>query len=585
MEQDAQSCGPPLTYGDDPRITRVGRFLRRTKIDELPQLINVLKGDMSLVGPRPEVAHYVEMFRADYEEILQVRPGITDPASLKYRDEASGLAQASDPERAYVERVLPEKIRLAKEYVAQASFGLDLMILAKTLYTCLGDRLGGCARTVQGIWRRALAGLSPQTGRLQRERGKPMSILAEVQSDMKIPFFRPSVSEPEIAEVVACLRSGWLTTGPRTKQFEDDFAAAVVARHAVAVNSCTAALHLAVEALGLSQGQAVLVPTMTFAASAEVARYRRRPRFGRLRSDHLEHGPRRCPTEDCRPESRPHAVGSVAPRSGNHSGARGWADDGRRCGRLLRPAPRLVGGRGRGHAFPAAFRADSAAPWRRCGQDTAAITCFSFYSNKTITTGEGGMATTDDQTLADRMRQMSLHGLSHDAWKRYAGSHSWDYRIVAPGYKYNLTDIAAALGVGQLKRAEEMRSEREAIAHRFRGELSDLGQLELPPDPPDRIHSWHLFAIRLRPDKLSIDRNTFIERLRETGVGCSVHWRPLHLHPYYMETFGWRPEQFPVATPVWQRLISLPIFPGMRDDEQEHVIRSIRLLCQRFSVG
>jgi perosamine synthetase len=235
------------------------------------------------------------------------------------------------------------------------------------------------------------------------------------------------------------------------------------------------------------------------------------------------------------------------------------------------------------HAFPAAYRRGPDCPWRRCGENTAAATCFSFYANKTITTGEGGMAVTDQPQLADRIRQMSLHGLSHDAWKRYAGNHAWDYRIVAPGYKYNLTDIAAAIGIQQLKRAEALRLERELIAGYYREALGDLEQLELPPAPADRVHAWHLFPIRLRLEKLSIDRNRFIELLQGHGVGCSVHWRPLHLHPYYQEAFGWQPEHLPAASSVWQRLVTLPLFPGMRPEEQQYVVRVVRELCTRHA--
>jgi perosamine synthetase len=233
------------------------------------------------------------------------------------------------------------------------------------------------------------------------------------------------------------------------------------------------------------------------------------------------------------------------------------------------------------HAFPSAWRPSPDDPWQMCGDNTSAVSCFSFYANKTITTGEGGMAVTGDAELADRIRLMSLHGLSHDAWGRYSGGGSWDYKIIAPGYKYNLTDIAAAIGIHQLERAEEMRLKREEIAHRYLQELSDVEEIELQHDDINRIHSWHLFPIRLRLEKLSIDRNEFMEKLKEDGIGCSVHWRPLHLHPYYQETFGWRPEDFPVATPMWERLISLPIFPGMTDDEVAYVIQSIRKICAR----
>jgi len=211
------------------------------------------------------------------------------------------------------------------------------------------------------------------------------------------------------------------------------------------------------------------------------------------------------------------------------------------------------------------------------------VACFSFYANKTMTTGEGGMAVTADAALAARMRMMSLHGLSQDAWGRYSGGASWDYRILAPGYKYNLTDIAAALGIPQLARAEEMRVQREGVARFYREQLSGIAEIELPPEDENRIHAWHLFPIRLRLDRLSIDRDRFLELLKQSGVGCSVHWRPLHLHPYYQETFGWRPEQFPVATAVWQRLVSLPLFPGMREEEREHVVATVRELCSRHS--
>jgi len=231
------------------------------------------------------------------------------------------------------------------------------------------------------------------------------------------------------------------------------------------------------------------------------------------------------------------------------------------------------------HAFPAAYRRQPDAPWRRCGENTSAAACFSFYANKTMTTGEGGMAVTDDDSLAARMRQMSLHGLSHDAWKRYAGNSAWDYRIVAAGFKYNLTDIAAAIGNSQLHRAEEMRCDREAIAREYRRAFADLEQIELPPDPADRIHSWHLFPIRLNLDELSIDRDQFIEEIRRRGVGCSVHWRPLHLHPYYEETFGWRQEHLPVASHAWTRIISLPLFPGMSAEERQYVVRVVQETC------
>jgi len=234
------------------------------------------------------------------------------------------------------------------------------------------------------------------------------------------------------------------------------------------------------------------------------------------------------------------------------------------------------------HAFPAAWRRNGDEAWQRCGEGTSHITCFSFYANKTITTGEGGIAVTGDQELADRMRMMSLHGLSHDAWERYSGSGSWDYKIQAPGYKYNLTDIAAAIGVNQLARAEEMREQRQTIAIQYAQALAEVEEIELPPVNHNRIHSWHLFPIKLKLNLLSVTRNEFLDELKRLGIGCSVHWRPLHLHPYY-QSLGWTPEQFPNASQVWHRLVSLPIFPGMAFEEISYVVRSIKHLSVKYS--
>jgi dTDP-4-amino-4,6-dideoxygalactose transaminase len=403
---------------------------------------------------------------------------------------------------------------------------------------------------------------------------------------MKVPFFRPDISEAEVDEVVQALRSGWLTTGPRVRRFEEEFAAAVGGSHAVAVNSCTAALHLAVEALGLKAGEAVLVPTMTFAASAEVIRY-----LGAipvlvdcdpvtLNMDLSDAARRLADLSAGRlPASIPRgsrAVGVIPVHVG------GWMMDTDALGAWAE-ARRLWVVEDAAHAFPASWRRGPDGPWRRCGEKTAAVSCFSFYANKTITTGEGGMAITEDADIARRMRMMSLHGLSQDAWDRYSGGRSWDYRIVAPGFKYNLTDLAAAIGIQQLARAEAMRRQREEVAERFLAAFEDVEELELPAHGTDRIHSWHLFPIRLRLDRLSADRNTFLDELKEKGVGCSVHWRPLHLHPYYQETFGWRPEDLPVATAVWERLISLPLFPGMTAEEIGHVIETVKGLCGRYA--
>lgn len=403
-----------------------------------------------------------------------------------------------------------------------------------------------------------------------------------------VPFLRPNLGEEEISEVLDTLRSGWLTSGPKVKRFEAEFAAAVNAKHAVALNSCTAALHLAVEALSLKAGEGVLVPTMTFAATAEIIRY-----SGGIPvlvdCDPVTHN---MDLDDAELKLEQLKAGKVkASLPGDM--------------RVVGIIPVHVGGlmmnvdaiqrfaakhnlwvvEDAAHAFPAAWRRGPESAWKQCGENTARVSCFSFYANKTITTGEGGMATTDDSELADRIRLMSLHGLSHDAWGRYSGGNSWDYRIIAPGFKYNLTDIAASIGIGQLARAEQMRRERESIAHYYLQKLADVEEIELPAADPNRIHSWHLFPLKLRLESLSIDRNTFMGELKTAGISCSVHWRPLHLHPYYEQAFGWRSNDFPVATAEWPRLISLPIFPGMTEHEIGHVIDAVQNVCAEHSIG
>jgi dTDP-4-amino-4,6-dideoxygalactose transaminase len=401
---------------------------------------------------------------------------------------------------------------------------------------------------------------------------------------LQVPFFRPSLGDQEVNEVVETLRSGWLTSGPRVKRFEDRFAEAVGATNAVAVNSCTAALHLAVEALGLKAGQGVLVPTMTFAATAEVVRYQ-----GAIPV-----------LVDCDPLTLNLDLGDAARKLESLQATGKHTAKATRMGGIM---PVHVGGLmmdlGRlqefarayklwvvedaAHAFPAGWRADNKQSWQQRGNGSGTVTCYSFYANKTITTGEGGMAVTNNAKLARRIRLMSLHGLSHDAWGRYSANGNWDYKIVAPGYKYNLTDVAAAIGIHQLDRAETMRREREAIAMRYCAALAGVEQIELPADDDDRIHSWHLFAIKLRLKRLTISRDEFINELKRAGVGCSVHWRPLHLHPYYQKTLGWRAKDFPIATAMWKRLISLPIFPGMRGEEIEHVTRTVKRICTRHA--
>lgn len=419
------------------------------------------------------------------------------------------------------------------------------------------------------------------TARLKGEESERRRPVRSSNAD-NVPFFRPDIGEAESQEVLNTIRSGWLTTGPKVRRFEEEFGKAVGGRHALALNSCTAALHLAAEALGLRAGQGVLVPTMTFAATAEVVRY-------------LNAYP---VLVDCDPVTGNMDLADAArklerARRGDLPGLSGEPLE------VVGLMPVHVGGlmmnleavtafarannlwlvEDAAHAFPAAWRASSTSPWQKCGEGTADVTCFSFYANKTITTGEGGMAVTNREDLFSRMKLMALHGLSRDAWDRYSGGGSWDYRIVAPGYKYNMTDVAAAIGIHQLARAGAMRQDREAAALELREALSSVDEVEIPPVDPDRVHSWHLFPIRLHLERLSIDRNTFIEMLKSRGIGCSVHWRPLHLHTYYEETYGWKEEDLPNASALWPRLISLPLFSKMTSSEKEAVVAAVKSIC------
>ncbi|HEY7956781.1 MAG TPA: DegT/DnrJ/EryC1/StrS aminotransferase family protein [Polyangia bacterium] len=407
----------------------------------------------------------------------------------------------------------------------------------------------------------------------------------------RIPFHRPSIGEEEIAAVTAVLRSGWLTSGAECARFEEELAAFVGARHAVAVSSCTAALHLALEAAGVRRADRVLVPTFTFAATAEVvAHLGAQPvlvdceprtlnldvRAAERIASELEAG-RTVPGV-----AVPGPAAAIVPvhYAGQMADVDGVGLIARRHGlRVIEDAA---------HALPAFARVPVSSEggeqtrWRSVGT-TAEQTCFSFYANKTITTGEGGMLVTNDAELAARARSMSLHGLSKDAWSRFAAHGSWDYQIVAAGHKYNLTDLAAALGRAQLKKAAGFAQARAEIAARYRELLGAVDELELPEVSPDRVSAWHLYVARLRLERLAIDRAAFVEELGRAGIGVSVHWRPLHLHAYYRDRYALKPGDFPVASAEWARCISLPIFPGLTERELERICNVVKDLSRRHA--
>jgi perosamine synthetase len=382
---------------------------------------------------------------------------------------------------------------------------------------------------------------------------------------MPIPFYKPSIGEAEIEEVVDALRSGWLTTGPKVRQFEAEFSRYLGHRHSVALNSCTAALHLALEAIGLRPGQRVIVPTMTFAATAEVVHYFQAiPLLVDCRPADLnldvEDARRKIEAARVRGEEvvaiiPVHYAGQIGDVVGVEALAREFDL------KVIEDAA---------HCCPAWYRASQMEPWQPVGS-SAEISCYSFYANKTITTGEGGMACTESEEFADRMRLTSLHGISRDAWKRYSADGSWHYEIIAPGFKYNLTDIAAAIGLHQLRKADRMHQRRTQIAQLYSEQLSDVDELVLPQALPDRIHSWHLYSIRLRQTGASNERSRVISELKAAGIGASVHWMPLHLHPYYRDGLGYQASDCPIAASVFPELVSLPLYPDLTPEQVKRV--------------
>lgn len=373
-----------------------------------------------------------------------------------------------------------------------------------------------------------------------------------------LPFHAPDIGEEEIDAVVDVLRSGWLTTGSKANQFEQEFAAVVGARYAIAVNSCTAALHLALDACGLREGDEVIIPTMTFAATGEAVTYfGARPVLVDCTDDTLNMDP-------CRVEqaitTRTKAIIPV------HFAGHPCEMD-----RILEIARtrNLHVIEDAAHALPARYRGKAVGTIGDC-------TCFSFYATKTITTGEGGMVTTDNADWAKRIRAMSLHGLSRDAWNRYSAQGSWYYEILAPGFKYNLTDIAAALGIAQLHKCERFWKTRDQYAALYRDGFRDIPEIICPRADEQVQHAWHLYVIQLDLERLRIGRNEFVQLLQREQIGCSVHFIPLHLHPYYRDTWGYRPEDFPVATSVYWRTLSLPIYPKMSESDVRRVINIVR---------
>lgn len=378
-----------------------------------------------------------------------------------------------------------------------------------------------------------------------------------------LPFARPSIAEEEIAAVAGALRSGWLTSGPKVREFETIFAEKVGAEAACAVSSCTAALHLSLIAHGIGHCDEVVTSTMTFAATANVIEHAgARTVLVDVEPDTLNIDPAAVEaalTARTRAVIAVHYAGHPAELDALHAlcDARGL--------HLIEDAA---------HALPAAYRG------RPVGS-AANLAAFSFYATKNITTGEGGMLT-GERRLVEKVRPLALHGMNRDAWRRYDKAGSWYYEVAAPGFKYNMTDPEAAMGMVQLARLANFQKRRREIVDLYRTGFAGNPALELPGERDHVAHAWHLFALRLRLDALRIDRKGFIDALAARNIGASVHFIPVHMHPYYRERYGLDPADFPVATEAFQRLLSLPLDPMLSDTDIGDVIETVNEVAQEY---
>lgn len=377
--------------------------------------------------------------------------------------------------------------------------------------------------------------------------------------DTLLPFSPPSITEDEIDEVVEALRSGWITTGPRTEQFEANFAPFVKAEAALALNSCTAGLHLALATLGVGPGDEVISTPMTFAASVNV----------------IEHVGATPVLVDIDPETLnidpEQVVAAITDRTRAILPVH-------YAGHPVEMQPLLALAEEHGIFIieDAAHAVDAEYEGQRVGS-IGDLTAFSFYATKNLTTAEGGMLTGRAEWI-DEARILSLHGMNHDAWRRYEGAGKWYYEVVAPGFKYNMTDIQAALGLVQMRRLPDMQAKRREIVARYHAALDGVAALQIPVERENVKHAWHLYVLRLNLSALSIDRAAFIDELAARNIATSVHFIPIHLHPYYRDKYGF---ELPVATAEYQRLVSLPLHPGLTDDDVDDVIAAVLDVVER----
>ena len=379
-----------------------------------------------------------------------------------------------------------------------------------------------------------------------------------------LPFYKPSIGPEEIKQVVKTLKSGWITAGPKTKEFEEKFAKFINAKYAVAVNSGTATLHLALAVIDLKRNDEVIVPTMTFAATAEVVRYfDAKPVLTDINPETLLINP-----EDIKKKITKKTKAIIPVHYG------GQACD---VDKILKIAKK--------HKLNVIWDAAHSLPTKYKGKIIGSfpdLTCFSFYATKPITTGEGGMLVTNNKIWAEKASVLSLHGISKDAWKRYTATGSWYYEIIAPGFKYNLTDIAASMGLVQLKRCYQLFKKRKKIAQKYNQGFKNIPEVIIPTTGKYSTNAWHLYPLQLNLEILKINRGKFIKELKKRNIGFSVHFIPLHLHPYYKKKYGYKANDFPQAYSAYKRIISLPIYPKMTQKDVQDVILAIKDIVKKF---
>jgi dTDP-4-amino-4,6-dideoxygalactose transaminase len=378
-----------------------------------------------------------------------------------------------------------------------------------------------------------------------------------------LTFAPPSIGDEEIAEVVDTLRSGWITTGPKTARFEQEFARYLGAPGALAVNSCTAALHTALLTAGIGPGDEVITTPLTFAATANVIEHvRARPVFVDVDPETLQIDP-----DGLEAAVTPRTRAIIPVHFGGHPADLDAVD-------TVASRHGLLVVEDAAHALPARFRG------RLIGSRGNPV-AFSFYATKNLTTGEGGMLTADPEFL-ERARIASLHGMSHDGWKRYAEGGHWFYEVLLPGFKYNMSDIQAAMGLAQLAKLERHQARRRAVVHAYQAAFAGHDAFELPVERPEVEHAWHLYVLRLQPGVLRIGRDRFIQELTQRKIGTSVHFIPLHLHPYYRDTYGYAPDAYPVAQSNYERMLSLPLHPGLSEADVEDVVGAVLDIAEEY---